>query len=420
MVIQAKNRVAITGMGAICGLGHDLKSTWANLIEGRPGISVINQSPIQSEKIPLRIAGEVKDFSISHDIIEPKEIDRFDKFILFALHSAHEALKDANLLENSPYPAEKMGSIIGCGMGGMPFMEANYENFLQKGYKRVSPFFIPGIIPNMAPGLLSLKFNLKGVNYSISSACASAGHSIGAAAMEIAMGNHDVIVSGGAESVISYLPIAGFTNMKALSKNEDPLSASRPFDMGRDGFVMGEGAGILVLENLDKAVARGAKIYAELVGSGSSNDCYHITAPHPEGEGASRCIEQSLSNAGISPQDIGYINAHRTSTPLGDLTESKALKRVFKESLKDIYVSSTKSMTGHLLGAAGGIESIFCAMALYEGILPPTINLMNPDPEIDLKHVANVSIKKQAEYALNNSFGFGGTNSSLIFKRYQS
>lgn len=415
---KIQNRVAITGMGALCGLGHDLNTVWKNIIEGKPGISKMETSPCDFESFPVKIAGEVKNFKIDESLLSEKENERYDQFIAFALHSAQEAYKHSGLLDNPAYPSEKVGSIIGTGMGGMPYMEKNYESFKNKGFRRVSPFFVPAIIPNMAPGIISLKLGVKGVNYSVNSACASAGHAITAAAQEIMLGRQDAMITGGVESCLSNLPISGFINMKALSRTEDPETASRPFDKSRNGFVIGEGAGILVLENLEKAKARGATIYAELVGFGSTSDAHHITAPHPEGEGAGRCIDQALNDAGLNPEDIGYVNAHGTSTPLGDLAETKAIKKTFGRHAKNLKVSSTKSMTGHLLGAAGGIETIFCAMALYEGIIPPTINLNNPDPECDLDYVANTARKEQVEYALNNSFGFGGTNSSLILKRY--
>jgi 3-oxoacyl-[acyl-carrier-protein] synthase II len=409
------NRVVITGMGAICGLGHSLDEVWGNIIEGKPGITKIENSPI--EKLAVQIGGEVKDFEISADILEPKEAPRYDKFVHFALHSAYEAWKDAGL-EGHGYSPERIGSIMGVGMGGFPEMERTYETFMAKGPRRISPFFIPGIIPNMATGLLSIKLNLQGVNYTVASACASAAHAISAASFEIMAGRQDVMVTGGAESVLSNLPMGGFISMKALSKSEDPATASRPFDKDRNGFIIGEGAGVLVLENYEKAKARGAKIYAEVVGHGTSSDAHHITAPHPEGDGAYRCMKMCVESAGITPDKVGYVNAHGTSTPLGDLGETKAIKKTFGDHAKNMYVSSTKSMIGHLLGAAGGVESIFCAMALHKGILPPTINIDNQDPECDLDYVANKAKEFQAEYALNNSFGFGGTNSSLLLKRY--
>jgi len=415
----SKVRVAITGMGAICGLGHSLQEIWKNALAGKSGISTIEIADI--EKLPIKIAGEIKNFTMAEHILEAKEISRYDRFIHLALHSAYEAINHAGGDEfKKYYQPDRIGTIIGVGMGGLPEIERSYGTFLEKGARRVSPFFIPAIIPNMVPGLISIQHNLKGVNYHISSACASAAHAISAAAFEIMAGRQDAVVTGGSESVICYLPISGFASMKALSKRtDDPTKASRPFDKDRDGFVMGEGAGIIVLENLEMAKARGATIYAEVVGHGASSDAYHITAPHPEGEGAARCMKSALASAGISAEAMDYINAHGTSTPLGDLGETKAIKNTFGDHAKKLAVSSTKSMTGHLLGAAGGIESIFCAMALHDGILPPTINLDNQDPECDLDYVPHTARKKNFEYALNNSFGFGGTNSCLILKKYK-
>ena len=412
------NRVVITGMGALCGLGHNLDEVWSNAIEGKSGISKIEHRDI--EKLAVQIGGEVKNFSLSDDLLASREQPRYDRFIHFALHTANEALADAGLKDDlGNYEPEKVGTILGVGMGGFPMIEDNAELLMNKGPRRISPFFIPGIIPNLASGLVSIKFGLEGVNYTISSACASAAHAISASAFEIMTGRQDVMVTGGAEAVMTNLPMGGFINMKALSKNqEDPTKASRPFDIGRDGFVIGEGAGVLILENYDKAMARGAKIYAEVVGHGSTSDAHHITSPHPEGTGAYKCMKMTLNSAGVKPEQVGYVNAHGTSTPLGDLGETKAIKKTFGDHSKDMFVSSTKSMTGHLLGAAGGIETIFCAMALNKGILPPTINLENQDPECDLDYVANHAKKHQVEYALNNSFGFGGTNSSLLLKRY--
>lgn len=409
-------RVAITGMATLCGLGHNLDEVWKNILAGKPGITKVEHSDIN--ELAIQIAGEVKNFQLAFDILEEREQPRYDRFLHFALHSAFEAYRDAGLDKEHPYNTEDMGCILGVGMGGFPEMERTHKTFLEKGARRVSPFFIPGIIPNMSSGLVSIRLGLKGLNYSISSACASAAHAITAACYEIMNGRQDVMVTGGCESVVSNLPMQGFIAMKALSKRiDEPGRASRPFDIDRDGFVMGEGAGILVLEDYDKAVARGARIYAEIVGHGATSDAYHITAPHPEGEGAGRCMRMTLKSAGVSPEQVGYINAHGTSTPLGDLGETKAIKETFGKHAYNLAVSSTKSMTGHLLGAAGGIETIFCAKAVYEGIMPPTINLDNQDPECDLNYVPHKPIKKDIEYALNNSFGFGGTNSSLLLKK---
>lgn len=411
-------RVAITGMGITCGLGHNLKEVWANAIEGKPGISHIEQ--IDTENLAVKIAGEIKNFKLSDEILPEKEHSRYDRFIHLGLHATDEAIRDAGFTPKNwgDYDPEKVGCLLGVGMGGFPVIESQHSTYLERGPRRVSPFFIPAIIPNMASGLITIQYDMKGINYTIASACASAAHAISAATMEIQTGRQDVVITGGTESVISDMTISGFANMKALSRrNDEPARASRPFDTGRDGFVMGEGAGIIVLEDYDKAKARGAKIYAEVVGHGSSSDAYHITAPHPEGLGAMACMKQSLAMAGITPDKVGYINAHGTSTPLGDIGETNAIKKTFGDHAYNLHVSSTKSMTGHLLGAAGGVETVFCAMALHTGDLPPTINLEDQDPECDLNYVPNKSIKANPDYALNNSFGFGGTNCSLILKR---
>jgi 3-oxoacyl-[acyl-carrier-protein] synthase II len=405
-------------MGTICGLGHSLPEVWGNLIEGKPGISTVER--VDTSHLGVHIAGEVKNFKLADSILPEKEHARYDTFIHYALHATNEALNHAGLADGKlgGYEPETVGCILGVGMGGFPEMERTYEVFMSKGARRVSPFLIPGIIPNMAPGLVTILWGMKGINYTATSACASAAHAISAAAFEIMAGRQDVVVTGGAESVVCNLPLSGFNNMKALSRrNDEPARASRPFDTDRDGFVMGEGAGILVLENYEKAKARGATIYAEVVGHGASSDAYHITAPHPEGAGAKQCMRMAIKSAGLEASAIGYVNAHGTSTPLGDIGETNAIKETFGEHSKNLLVSSTKSMTGHLLGAAGGVETIFCAMALHKGIIPPTINLENQDPQCDLNYVPNKAAKVQVEYALNNSFGFGGTNSCLILKR---
>ncbi len=413
-------RVAITGMGMINGLGHSLNEVWTNAIEGKSGITLIEN--INTELLATKIAGEVKNFTIAENVMDAKDASRYDKFIHFAMHASHEALSHAGLLTdnntNTTYQAHRMGCILGVGVGGLPEIENTAKIMFEKGPKRISPFFIPAIIPNMTAGFVSIRFGLQGLNYSISSACASAAHAITAASYEIMNGRQDVMVTGGSEAVVCALGMSGFINMKALSRrNEEPARASRPFDTDRDGFVMGEGAGVLVLENYDKAVARGATIYAEIVGHGATSDAHHITAPHPEGEGAFRCMSMAVENAGVKLTDVGYVNAHGTSTPLGDIGETKAIKKTFGDHSKNLFVSSTKSMTGHLLGAAGGIETIFCAMALHTGIIPPTINLENQDPFCDLNYVPNKAIKADIKYALNNSFGFGGTNASTLLKK---
>lgn len=409
-------RVAVTGLGAICGLGNSLEEVWQNALSGKSGVSLIERN--NTETWPVKFAGEVKNFKLSESLLSLKEQDRFDLFNQFALHATHEALLNAQLVKENPYLKHKIGVMLGTGLGGFPHIESNHQTYLEKGPRRVSPFFIPSVIPNMGPGLVSIQNNFQGINFSIASACASSAHAIGLAASEIMLGRQDMIITGGTEAVVTGFTIAGFASMKALSKrNEEPQKASRPFDRDRDGFVMGEGAGILVLENFEKAKQRGAPILAEVIGIGASSDAHHITAPHPDGEGAIHCISQALETARISPEQIGYINAHGTSTPRGDIAETMAIKNVFKEHAKNLFVSSTKSMTGHLLGAAGGLESVFCIKALTTGELPPTINLENQDPECDLDYVANKSKKVNIEYALNNSFGFGGTNSSTIFRK---
>lgn len=409
------NRVAVTGMGAICGLGHSLDEVWANALLGKSGVSSIERQ--STENWPVTFGGEVKNFKLDPNLMDLKDQDRFDLFNQFALHASAEAIKQAGLTE-AKYAPEKVGIIFGTGLGGFPHIESNHKIFLEKGARRVSPFFIPSVIPNMPEGLISIHYGFRGINFAVASACASSAHAIGLAATEIMMGRQDAMITGGTEAVMTGYTIAGFASMKALSKrNEEPHRASRPYDVDRDGFVMGEGAGILILENYDKAVARGARIIAEVVGFGASSDAYHITAPHPEGSGALLCMEQTLELSGVSKEEVGYINAHGTSTPLGDVAETQAIKKVFGQHAYNLAVSSTKSMTGHLLGAAGGLESIFCIKALETGMLPPTINLENQDPQCDLNYVPNKPQQKDIKYALNNSFGFGGTNSSTMFKK---
>ncbi|MBF0359549.1 MAG: beta-ketoacyl-ACP synthase II [Oligoflexia bacterium] len=416
--MHSKNlkRVAITGIGAICGLGSNVNDIWARAIEGRSGIS--NFSNFDLKDLPVKFGGEVKDFTVSSDLIAEKDQKKFDRFVHFAIHSCEEAIKDAKLFDGDFFQKERIGVIMGVGMGGFPHIEQTCMGYLEGGHRKVSPFFIPAVIPNMTSGLISIRHGFKGVNYSISSACASSGHAIMAAAHEIMLGHHDVVITGGAEAVLSYLPISGFANMKAISKrNDEPEKASRPFDKDRDGFVIGEGAGVLVLEDMERAILRGARIYAELVGMAATSDAHHTTAPHPEGEGAISCMSKALYSADLAAKRIDYINAHGTATPLGDVAETNAIKNVFKEHAYKVSISATKSMIGHLLGAAGAIESIFCILAMKDGIIPPTINLDTADPQCDLNYVPNKAERKVVNYSLNNSFGFGGTNSCLIFKR---
>ena len=412
-------RIVVTGLGAVAPNGLSLNEVWKNTLLGNSGISSIEQC--ETADLPIKIAGEVKNFQLSEEILSAKEQSRFDRFTLFAVQAAYEALAETKLEGSDTPPPHKMGCVFGVGMGGFPLVESQYETLFNKGPRRVTPFFIPGIIPNMSSGLVSILKKFQGINYSIASACASASHAIGTAALEIKSGRQDIVITGGTEAAISRISIAGFANMKALSRwNDRPGEASRPFDRNRNGFVMGEGAGVLILEELNSALKRGAPIYAELLGDGYSSDAHHITAPHPEGRGAALAMHKALEHAQVDPEQIDYINAHGTSTPQGDLVEVLAIKDVFGQHAMRPYISSTKSMTGHLLGAAGGIESIFCVMALKSGKIPPTINLDDPDPECDLNHVPNKSLEKDVQYALNNSFGFGGTNSAIVFKRWQS
>lgn len=410
------HRVAVTGMGAICGLGNSLDEVWKNALLGKSGISTLENQ--NTENWPVTFGGEIKNFKLAPHLMELKDQERFDLFNQYALHASEEAIKQSKVTE-AGYAPEKIGIIFGTGLGGFPHIEANHKIFLEKGARRVSPFFIPSVIPNMPEGLISIHYGFKGINFAVASACASSAHAIGLAATEIMMGRQDAMLTGGTEGVITGYTIAGFASMKALSRrNDEPHRASRPYDIDRDGFVMGEGAGIIVLENYEKAVARGARIIAEVVGFGASSDAYHITAPHPEGSSAMMCMQQTIDSAGISLEEVGYINAHGTSTPLGDVAELQAIKKVFGKHAYDLAISSTKSMTGHLLGAAGGLESIFCIKALETGMIPPTINLDNMDPGCDLNVVPNKAIQKDIKYALNNSFGFGGTNSSTLFKKH--
>ncbi len=383
-------------------------------MDGKSG--VVDLGPDFSE-LPVHIAGKVQDFTISPNLLSGSEASRYDRFVHFALHAANEAIEHSRL-KDSGYSPEEMGCLLGVGMGGFPAMESSHKNFLEKGSRRVSPFFIPSVIPNMASGLVSIRFGLRGINLSVASACASSGHALGLAYNEIALGRQKVIVAGGTEAVVTPLTISGFANMKALSRrNQNPTEASRPFDQDRDGFVMGEGAGILVLENREEAIKRGVPILAELVGVGASSDAFHITAPHSEGIGAIAAMNQAIAWAGLEAKEIDYINAHGTSTPLGDLAETLAIKKVLGTNSSAVSVSSTKSMTGHLLGAASGVESIFCIMALQHQTVPPTINLEKPGDQLDLDYTPHVPKKKALRYALNNSFGFGGTNSCLIFAK---
>lgn len=406
-------RVVITGIGAVTPLGNSAEETWSAIKAGKSGVGPLTR--LDTEKFPAKVAAEVKDFDIEQ-YIDRKEARKMDRFTHYALAASIMAVKDADLTITDEI-APKVGVWIGSGIGGMETYEKQMEVFQERGVRRVSPFFVPMMIPNMASGQVSIHLGAKGINSCSVTACASGTNSIGDAFKVIQRGDADAMITGGAEAPIVNMAVAGFCSSTALSLNPEAKTASRPFDKDRDGFVIAEGAGILVLEEYEFAKARGAKIYAEVIGYGATGDAYHITAPAPNGEGAARAIQQAIDDAGIDPTQVGYINAHGTSTPYNDLFETMAVKSVFGEHAYNLAMSSTKSMTGHLLGAAGGVETIFTALALKEGILPPTINLETPDPECDLDYVPNIAREASVEYAMSNSLGFGGHNASLLLKK---
>jgi len=411
-----KRRVVVTGLGLVTPLGIGVKPSWEALLEGRSGIGVIRT--FDSSDLPVHIAGEVKDFD-PLQYIEPKEVKKMDRFIHFAVAASTMAMEDSGLTVTGEN-AERVGVIIGSGMGGLPAIEHYHKTYLEKGYRRITPFFIPMLIINLASGQVSIKFGAKGPNSAVATACATGSHAIGDAFKVIQRGDADVMIAGGAESVITPMAIGGFAVMKALStRNGEPERASRPFDRDRDGFVMGEGAGIVILESLENAKKRNAKVYAEIAGYGMTSDAYHITSPAPEGAGAASCMALTLKDGGVSPEVVDYINAHGTSTKYGDELETAAIKIVFKEHAYKLAVSSTKSMTGHLLGAAGGVETVIAILSVQDNVIPPTINLDNPDPECDLDYVPHKPRYRNVECALSNSFGFGGTNACLLFKKFR-
>jgi 3-oxoacyl-[acyl-carrier-protein] synthase II len=411
-----ERRVVITGMGLLSPLGNTVAENWESAIAGKSGIGPITL--FDASRLATQFGGEVKGFDPS-TVMDRKEVKRFDRFIHLAMGAAAEAVADCGLTFEGEL-AERAGVVIGAGMGGLGAIEETKLVLVEKGPGRVSPFFIPSCIINMAPGMISMKYGLLGPNYGAVSACASAGHAIADAFHMVKRGDCDVMLTGGAESAMTELAFAGFNSARALStRNDNPQAASRPWDKDRDGFVMGEGAGILVLEELEHALARGAKIYGEIIGAGASADAHHITAPHPEGRGARLAMTNALRSAAIRPEQVGYINAHGTSTDLGDVQETEAVKKVFGEHAYKLAVSSTKSMHGHLLGAAGAIEAILTVLALKNQVLPPTINLENQDEGCDLDYVPGKAREVQGvEVALSNSFGFGGTNATLVFRRY--
>ena len=410
-----KQRVVVTGLGLITPLGIGVDASWHGLIEGRSGIRRITQ--FDASLFPTKIAGEVEGFN-PEDFIETKEIKKMDRFIHFALAAATMAMSDSGL-KITEANAERTGVFVGSGMGGLHSIEHYHSVFLEKGPRRISPFFIPMLVVNLASGQISIRFGAKGPNSAVATACATGSHAIGDAYKIIQRGDADAMIAGGTEAVITPLGIGGFNAMKALStRNDEPEKASRPFDVDRDGFIMGEGAGIVILESLQSAAARGARIYAEIVGYGMTADAYHITSPAPGGEGAARCMAIALKDAGIRPGEVNYINAHGTSTKYGDELETQAIKKVFGEDAYRTAVSSTKSMTGHLLGAAGGVEAVVSVLTIYHDTIAPTINLDNPDPECDLDYVPHKARKTTVNYTLTNSFGFGGTNACLVFKKF--
>ncbi len=413
---MSKRRVVVTGLGIVSPVGSKIEAAWKNITEGQSGIDFISPDLFDASEFSVRIAGNVTDFD-ANEYIKPKDQRKMDPFIHYGIGAGTDALHDSGI-EVTEENAESIGVIVGSGIGGIGTIEKNYEAFMKGGARKISPFFVPSSIVNMVAGNLSIMHGLKNHNMSPVSACATATHSIGDAARMISYGDADVMLAGGAEMATTPLGIGGFAAARALStRNDDPAAASRPWDKDRDGFVLGDGAGVLLLEEYETAKARGAEIYCELVGFGMSSDAYHMTSPSQNGEGAARCMKNALKDAGINAEDIDYINAHGTSTPAGDVAETMALKLAMGNHASKVAVSSTKSMTGHLLGAAGGIEAVFSVLAIRDQILPPTINLENPDPECDLDYVANVARNAPVEYAMSNSFGFGGTNGTLIFKK---
>jgi len=411
--MSGKRRVVVTGLGVISPVGNDVATAWDAVLAGRSGIGPITR--FDTTGLSCRIAGEVKGFDVT-TVMSAKEARHLDIFIHYGVAASAEALRDSGI-EVTDANRDRIGCVIGSGIGGLPTIEENHSQFLARGFRRVSPFFVPGSIINMIAGTVSIRHGLRGPNLAIVTACTTGLHCIGEAGRLIQYGDADVMIAGGAEASICPLGVGGFDSMKAMStRNDDPARASRPFDRDRDGFVLAEGAGILVLEEYEHAKRRGARIYCELSGYGMSADAHHMTAP--DMDGPRRCMRAALHNAGINAEQVAYLNAHGTSTPLGDINETKAIKAALGDHAKAIVVNSTKSMTGHLLGGAGGIESVFTVLAVHHQVSPPTINIENQDPECDLDYCANVARPLKIDVALKNSFGFGGTNGTLVFKRY--
>ena len=411
---MSRRRVVVTGLGIVSPVGIGVARAWADIIEGKSGITRISR--FDPAAFSSQIAGEVRGFDVTQ-YLSAKEARRMDTFIHYGIAAATEAIKDSGI-EATPQNAERIGVNIGSGIGGLPLIEDTHAELQKSGPRKISPFFVPGTIINMVAGNVSIMYGFKGPNLAIVTACTTATHCIGDSGRLIEYGDADVMVAGGAESTVSPLGVGGFCAARALSgRNDDPASASRPWDRDRDGFVLGEGAGVLVLEEYEHASARGATIYCELAGYGMSADAHHITAPREDGDGALRCMANAVRNAGVNREDVDYVNAHGTSTPLGDIAETVAVKRCFGDHAGKLAISSTKSMTGHLLGAAGGVEAVFTALALRDQVAPPTINLFSPDPQCDLDYVPNAARRMKIEVAVSNSFGFGGTNGSLVFRR---
>ncbi|MCK5896899.1 MAG: beta-ketoacyl-ACP synthase II [Cocleimonas sp.] len=413
---MSKRRVVVTGLGIVSPVGSKIDTAWKNIVEGQSGINLISKDLFDTDKFTVKIAGNVEGFTID-DYIKRKDQRKMDPFIHYGIGAGTDALADSGL-EVTDENAERIGTIVGSGIGGLGTIEKNYQAYINGGPRKISPFFVPSSIVNMVAGNLSIMHGLKGHNMSPVSACATATHSIGDAMRMIQYGDADIMLAGGAEMGSTPLGIGGFAAARALStRNDDPQGASRPWDSGRDGFVLGDGSGIIVLEEYEAAKARGADIYCELVGFGMSSDAFHMTSPSKDGEGAARCMKHALNDAGLNPEDIDYINAHGTSTPAGDLAETQAVKRAMGSHASRVAVSSTKSMTGHLLGAAGGIEAIFSILSIRDQVIPPTINMTDPDPACDLDFVPNIARETTVNIAMSNSFGFGGTNGTLIFKK---
>ncbi len=411
---MAKRRVVITGMGIVSPVGIGVAQAWQNIVAGKSGITRITK--FDASQLASQIAGEVKGFDVTQ-YLSAKDARRMDTFIHYGLVAAMEAVKDAGI-EVTEQNAERIGVNIGSGIGGLPMIEATHNDYLAAGPRKISPFFIPGTIINMISGNLSIMYGFKGPNLAMVTACTTAAHCIGESSRLIEYGDADIMVAGGSEATVCALAVGGFSSARALStRNDDPATASRPWDQGRDGFVMGEGAGVLVLEEYEHAKARGAKIYAEVVGYGMSADAHHITSPSGDGEGAARCMNNALRNAGLNADQVDYINAHGTSTPLGDVAETLAMKRCLGAHAKKVAISSTKSMTGHLLGAAGGVEAIFSALGIHHQIAPPTINMFEQDEACDLDYVPNTARNMKINVVMSNSFGFGGTNGTLVLRK---